>query len=1011
MPHRHTLSDTDSDDDLDPLTSTMSQHLSQPGDNDDSMSSQDEPRLVDGSSLRPIPSQSAAIRPIGMVPLDPSGAQLLDRGGPVRISPDTAGLPFSNVEELEDYLRSNDLSEMAPDYLKRALTLIHHHLVGIPVKDISFDKLLDMFYLQYQYSGGRLEVANCSNVRDLDAVRGNLFIYGGHIVNSLEIAMISSSDREFAINRTTLRFMDSDLNLQFAELYTRLELYNHIVPSMYRAAIPNAASSDALEEQRASYAEGLQMYQYMETPPKPNVFLSFFTMYMVVKLQLRLYDGRLYEQVKQPKYTVVMLNGDYVCAHKSPHCPTCHLGLKGHRRSVIGHVFEPKIEKVAGEKVNTRSWKPFTSKGKKKILGYTLRVKNGSVTDFITAICSSTVNRFAAKLIMEMPGLVKGVAEYIKMAKEPMLPPLEPYSRAWSFYNGILVDTDFYSYDDLPVKYENLSTVRLYSTWHFDEAISTRLKGHRIAGMQAPIDVLRMPRDLEFQFEGYVQNLYCKKCHRSKYTANHDKCCEEDELDMLDLGEVPGYGPSSSSSSGHQLPTTSSRWELHCANHGCYQVPTACTCDKSKFYIQNPTQFMKIETTFFDRTILPQIKAAVMASPTGRRYLNTEEQSDVYVTILAMLGRTFHKIGEAAVRENKERIARGEPPIPTDNLNACLAMVGKAGTGKSTISKILESALKEFGVLDNNASREFWGAQLLNDENEFKPIISSEITSDFWPRERFCKAVANEPLVVKQKNINDDVVATPEYQLTLFGNKWELEEVEGSVARRVLIFLFTKRLNPNDIDSQLFSRILMDMGSWIVKALLAYRYFVEKISNNGMWSAHGVPQYFHYTKDIIEIRNNAHLSFLREGFGPNGEFLFHPDAYISEGTYIEAFQHFTKRKGATFPEWTPEVWESQFEDFGLCYAPKGGMMDKQGEALTDDRYIRGIGYVADFPELVQEANTMAQDARGIGSSTGVPVGSGSEGPEIQTLRQTMDTIAQKGLTIPMDLLQTMRALL
>ena len=376
-----------------------------------------------------------------------------------------------------------------------------------------------------------------------------------------------------------------------------------------------------------------------------------------------------------------------------------------------------------------------------------------------------------------------------------------------------------------------------------------------------------------------------------------------------------------------------------------------------------------------------------------------------------MLGRAFYKVGDAAVRENSEAVARGEKPVPTDNLNACLAMVGKAGTGKSTISKLLENTLKEFGVLDNNASREFWGAQLLNDEDEFKPIISSEITADFWPRERFCKATANEPLVVKQKHVNDDVVATPEYQLTMFGNQWKLEEVEGSVARRVLIFLFTKRLNPNDIDNMLFQRNLMDIGSWLMKALLAYRYFLEKITNNGMWSAHGVPQYFHYTKDVIEIRNNAHLSFLREGFGPNGQLLFHPDAYISEGMYIEAFQQFTKRKGATFPEWTPEVWETQFDDFGLRYASKGGMSDKHGGVLTDDRYIRGIGYACDFPELMEEADTMAHDSRGAGSSTGVPTGSGTECPEIQALRDTIKVIAEKGLTIPIDLLQQMRELL
>lgn len=263
--------------------------------------------------------------------------------------------------------------------------------------------------------------------------------------------------------------------------------------------------------------------------------------------------------------------------------------------------------------------------------------------------------------------------------------------------------------------------------------------------------------------------------------------------------------------------------------------------------------------------------------------------------------------------------------------------------------------------------------------------------------------------MVKRKFETDDVVATPEYQLTLFGNKWDLEEVEGSVARRVLIFLFTKRLNANDVDSQLFQRIMMDTGSWLIKAQLAYKYFVDRIANNGLWSEHGVPAYFRYTRDVIEIRNNCHLAFLRAGFGPNGEFLFHPNAYISEGSYLEAAHHFAKRKGMTFPEWLPENYEAQFEDFNLKYAARGRMVDKHGEPLTDDRYIRGIGYVSDFPELVVEASSMSRDT---GRDAAARAGNtGPETPEIQELRLIMNRIEQEGLTIPPDLLEKIRSLL
>ena len=954
----------------------------------------------------------AAMQPVSLTALDSSGAMLINPGEPHRPEPDFSGLPFSNVEDLNQFLAHNEEADLDNvQLLKGAVQMIHHHLVGIPVKDLCFENLLKLFFLDYRYSNGRLEVANCNQVRDLDAVRANLFIYGGHIVNSLEILINRSKHRELARSRSTLRYIDPMLNVWFYELYTRLALYNDILPSMYRAALPHCGSMDALEEQRAMYAEGLQMHMYMEVDTQPQVFLSYYTMLMVVKLKLRLYDGRLYEQVTQPKYRVEMRNGDYVCGHQSSHCPQCRLGLRGHRRQVVKHVFEPKLHKIGREVVNTRSWRPFASNSKKKIMGHAIRVKDGSITDFISAICSSLINKKAAKYVMESPTLVKSVAHYIKTAREPMLPPLEPCTRAWSFYNGILIDTDFYTYEDLPPQYDNLSTVRLYPTWFPEEEITNTLKGAPLprGATNCRGDVIAVERPVACRFDGFVQNLFCKTCHCSRYTANHDRCGHDDENEL----EIGGGGGGGGGGSAHPaLVETSPYWEIKCNNPGCFKPPSGCQCTNKAFYIHNPKQFTKLETAFYDRAIMPQIKSSIMASPMGRRFLSLSEQQDVYNVLISMLGRPFFKIGQAAILENKEREARGEAPVPTDNLNVCIGMIGKAGTGKSTISKILENTLKTYAMLDNEASKEFWGSQLLDDELEFKPIIAPEITSNFWPRTRFCSAVANEPLVVKRKNIDADVVATPSYQLTLFGNKWELQEVEGSVARRVLLFLFTKRLNPNDVDSQLFSRILMDIGTWLVKVQLAYRWFVEKMGSNGLWSAHGVPQYFHYTKDLIEIRNNVHLSFLREGFGPNGEFLFHPNAYISEGAYLDAAQHYAKRKGTVFPEWVPEMYETQFEDFGLHYAPKGGMVGKDGEHLTDDRYICGIGYAQEFPELLEEAGRLAQDTQK-GTTSRVrdaTLSNEQEVPAIQNLRDAINEIRDKGLNVPHDLLDQLRAI-
>lgn len=909
---------------------------------DTSMDTQSS-KSSDGSStgLRmPIP----VLQPISLRPTDASGNALLQPGAPAqRPAPDVNNLPFKTVEDLHVFLEhsSDDALVNAPQLLKGAMEVLHHHFVAVPVEKLTFANILEKYYLHYQYSGGRLEIANNFGQRDLDAVDANLFCYGGHLLSSIEMLMIQSPHPEFRTMQSTLNFRDPQLNLWRCELYMRINVMNQITSNLCRAAIPNAATIHALEEQRSQYAQTLQLAQYMDPKTPPSTYLGFYTMHMVVKVGLRIFDDQLYEQIIQPKYTIRKTStGDYICGHSSAQCPSCSLNLSGHRaEQKLQHVFTPAIEKVGSETVKTRSWRPFKSDGRKPVCGFRLRCKDASIKEFITAICSSTINPFAAKLIAESPRLVHQTEQYILMAKEPMLPTLQPHERAWSFYNGVLINTEFYSYQDIPSEYDSLSTIHLYKTWFLKEEIDRQLNGEPLEGDSAPFDIYDIPREPRFRFTGFCQNLYCRKCGHEQNTSDHSQCAEA----------LMSTGVSSTSSGPKDMRER--MWDLRCANSGCFKSYIDCECTNPTFYVRNPTQFLNIETEFFDRVLQPQLDAATMQGPTGLRKLAREEKMEVYNTITAMLGRPMFKVGAQAVLQNKTNVEEGKPATPTDDLNACFAVVGPGGTGKSTMAKILEQTLKSFGVLDGSASAEFWGEQLLDSDLEFKPIISTEIKSDFWPRERFCKATANEYLVVKRKNIGKDVVRIPEYQLTLIGNKWQLEEVEGSVARRVLMFLFTKRLSPEMIDPLMFRRIMMDIGAYLIKVQLSYAYFANRMTSNGLWSSYGVPQYFHYTKELVEVQNNLHLSFLRDGYGTLGEFIFHPNAYISEKSYLESFETYVKRKGMAFPEWTSEIYKTEFEDFKLHYVEKGKMVDQHGDRLTDGRYIRGIGFADEFSHL------------------------------------------------------------
>ena len=219
------MTDTCYDIEEEPNSTLIETALSQPGAIDDSFDSNDPPTTVSSSGpssiingpRMPIPS----LVPVAMRPLDPSGNQLVQAGSMEKETPDFSGLPFKNVEELAQFLAHNESDNISdPIILKGGVQMLHHHLVGIPVPQLTFDNILKLFYVDYRYSQGQLQMANCHQVRDLNAVQSNLFVYGGHLVNTLEIYMIQSKHPDLAINRTTLRYKDEKLNLWFCELYT-----------------------------------------------------------------------------------------------------------------------------------------------------------------------------------------------------------------------------------------------------------------------------------------------------------------------------------------------------------------------------------------------------------------------------------------------------------------------------------------------------------------------------------------------------------------------------------------------------------------------------------------------------------------------------------------------------------------------------------------------------------------------------------------------------------------------
>lgn len=299
------------------------------------------------------------------------------------------------------------------------------------------------------------------------------------------------------------------------------------------------------------------------------------------------------------------------------------------------------------------------------------------------------------------------------------------------------------------------------------------------------------------------------------------------------------------------------------------------------------TSFRDIPTPVLDAVLSYQEFSTDPYVPS--KYANDPEAPGFSVTdwIYVFMGRMIYSIGEF------------------DEWQALMFMKGKAGTGKSTLGKILSHLYNpvDVAVLSNNIEQKF-GLSSICDALIY---LCYEVKKDFkLDQGEMQSMISGEPISLAVKNKGTRSLSWESHGFFM-GNEFpRWTNNSGSVGRRIVVALFD--IFVKDGDPRLFEKLQEEMGSIIVKINRAYREASAVYGGDDVWSV--LPPYFKEQRERqLEAATSplsAFLVYLK--YEDNGAtYTFDPDSSAPSTRFKQyASEWITTTLGLRSYDWTKE---------------------------------------------------------------------------------------------------------
>ena len=313
--------------------------------------------------------------------------------------------------------------------------------------------------------------------------------------------------------------------------------------------------------------------------------------------------------------------------------------------------------------------------------------------------------------------------------------------------------------------------------------------------------------------------------------------------------------------------------------------------------------FRAIPTPALDRIFehqqlsnVPYVPPRFANLPNAHEYDGYSVQDWIYV----FMGRMIYDIGKH------------------DTWQALMFLKGKAGTGKSTIGKVLSSLYDavDVGVLSNNTERQFGLSALVN-----KLIyICYEVKKDFaLDQGEMQSMISGEPMSISAKFQTAQSVTWSSHGFFM-GNEFPAwTNNSGSIGRRIVTVLFDHVVidsNPN-----LFEELQEEMGRILIKINRAYRQCTAMYGAEDIWKL--LPPYFEEKREKeLEAHTHVLSAFLVHiRYDDGGKTLvLHPQGTLPMSHFRNVANDFINENTSTNPRkinWNSEFYGDILPRYGI----------------------------------------------------------------------------------------------